>query len=220
MMKNILKTLLLTVIFSAIVADYRGWLNGAEASAATISLPKTGQTGCWDVSGNSVSCAGTGQDGDKQAGKTWPVQRFTDNNNGSVTDNLTGLIWLKNANCTDTVNGVAMINGKLTWMEALQWSIHLKDGNCSLADASREGDWRLPNITELESLIDAQQYQLLSPDHPFETVQPGFYWSSTTDVNFVGNAWVVDMMFGGRVESGPKSSEYFGSYVWPVRGGQ
>ena len=32
-------------------------------------------------------------------GVAWPNPRFTDNGNGTVTDNLTGLIWLKNANC-------------------------------------------------------------------------------------------------------------------------
>ena len=52
-------------------------------------VPKTGQT---------VSYA-TGDDGDLQKGVAWPDPRFTDNSDGTVTDNLTGLIWLKNANC-------------------------------------------------------------------------------------------------------------------------
>lgn len=34
-----------------------------------------------------------------QRGIAWPIPRFTDNHNGSVTDNLTGLIWLKDADC-------------------------------------------------------------------------------------------------------------------------
>jgi len=67
------------------------------AHAATIQLPQTGQTGCWDINGTTVTCTGTGQDGDKLAGVPLPVPRFTDNSNGTVTDNLTGLIWLKNA---------------------------------------------------------------------------------------------------------------------------
>ena len=37
-----------------------------------------------------------------QKGVAWPNPRFTDNGNGTVTDNLTGLIWLKNANCFGT----------------------------------------------------------------------------------------------------------------------
>ena len=40
-----------------------------------------------------------GDDGDLEKGITWPNPRFTDNGVGTVTDNLTGLIWLKDANC-------------------------------------------------------------------------------------------------------------------------
>lgn len=55
------------------------------------SVPRTGQT---------VSTSATaGEDGDLQKGLAWPSPRFTDNGNGTVTDNLTGLIWLKNADC-------------------------------------------------------------------------------------------------------------------------
>ena len=50
-------------------------------------LPKTGN----DVSDTS------GEDGELQMGVEWPVPRFTDNEDGTVTDNLTGLVWLKNA---------------------------------------------------------------------------------------------------------------------------
>jgi len=41
-------------------------------------------------------------------GVSWPSPRFTDNGNGTVTDNLTGLIWLKHASCY----------GKRTWADA------------------------------------------------------------------------------------------------------
>ena len=52
-------------------------------------VEKTGQTTSYAA----------GDDGDLEKGVTWPSPRFTDNTNGTVTDNLTGLIWLKNANC-------------------------------------------------------------------------------------------------------------------------
>ncbi|OGW13930.1 MAG: hypothetical protein A2035_03980, partial [Nitrospirae bacterium GWA2_42_11] len=54
---------------------------------APIRLPKTGQTTCYDNSGIIVACAGTGQDGDLQRGVAWPSPRFTDNGDGTVTDN-------------------------------------------------------------------------------------------------------------------------------------
>ena len=71
-------------------------------------VPKTGQTECWDEDGNVIDCEGTGQDGDLQKGRPWPNPRFTDNNDGTVTDTLTGLVWLKNASC----------GGQKTWINA------------------------------------------------------------------------------------------------------
>ena len=48
----------------------------------------------------------------------WPNPRFTDNSDGTVTDNLTGLIWLKDANCF----------GDRTWISALSDANGLASG--------------------------------------------------------------------------------------------
>ena len=64
------------------------------------AVPRTGQSTCYDTRGALIKCPGTGQDGDKLAGVAPPVPRFVDNGNGTVTDKLTGLIWLRNANCS------------------------------------------------------------------------------------------------------------------------
>jgi len=58
--------------------------------AATIQLPKTGQTHCYDTAGNPIASAGTGQDGEIQTGVAWPTPRFAVNGNTTITDNLTG----------------------------------------------------------------------------------------------------------------------------------
>jgi hypothetical protein len=84
-----------------------------------------------------------GDDGDLQMGVPWPNPRFTDNGDGTVTDHLTGLVWLKEAKCS----------GKLEFTKALEFSNNLADGQCGLDDGSNPGDWRLPNILELWSLI-------------------------------------------------------------------
>ena len=55
----------------------------------TIQLPKTGQTHCYDTAGNPIACAGTGQDGEIQAGVAWPTPRFAVNGDTTITDNLT-----------------------------------------------------------------------------------------------------------------------------------
>ena len=149
-------------------------------------------------------------DGELKKGVPWPNPRFKDNGDGTVMDNLTGLIWLKNANCF----------GRKTWMDALLECAGLVgDGSsCGLSDNSSEGDWRLPNVIELQSLID---YGNVSPalqsGHPFTNVntQHG-YWTSTSYSHNADAAWYVGMC-NGYTFFGYKDEE---TYVWPVRGGQ
>src|SRR4030042_2480734 len=105
-----------------------GDLQGCQSKAR---VPKTGQT---------YSLA-SGDDGDLQLGGPWPSPRFTNSGNGTVTDNLTGLIWLANATCF----------GLKLWDEAMAAASGLKDGDCGLTDGSVAGNWRLPNVRELES---------------------------------------------------------------------
>jgi hypothetical protein len=158
---------------------------------------------------------GAGDDGDLENGAMWPNPRFTDNNNGTVTDNLTGLIWLKNANCF----------GQQTWNDALNTCNALTAGYCGLTDGSTAGAWRLPNVKELTSLI---HYGFVEPaipctagpchweeGDPFTNVQSDYYWSSTTVAN-IYLAWYVNMGVGD-MNHNFFSYSYF---VWPVRGGQ
>jgi hypothetical protein len=103
------------------------------------------------------------------------------------------------------------------WTNALADANTLSDGACGLTDGSVDGDWRLPNIRELQSLID---YQSIAPSlptgHPFSGVQEDYYWSSTTDVIGPDHAWIVNLI-DGHGDFGSKNGT---TYVWPVRGGQ
>ena len=159
-------------------------------------------------------------------GVTWPNPRFTDNDDGTVTDNLTGLIWLQDASCIDVLGGVTFASEKLDWAEALTWSNAMANGSCSLTDGSTAGDWRLPNMKELQSLIDfafsspalsdaAGTVQWTDGD-AFTGVQSGNYWSSTTSAASKLTARFV-FLFNGSVSNGNKTVNLF---VWPVRGGQ
>jgi hypothetical protein len=73
----------------------------ASVCTSPAGVPKTGQTDCYYDDGTSGTCTcGTtncpsGQDGDLEKGVAWPDPRFTDNGDGTVTDNLTGLVWLE-----------------------------------------------------------------------------------------------------------------------------
>jgi len=170
-------------------------------------VEKTGQTESY----------APGDDGDWQKGVAWPVPRFRDNGNGTVTDRLTGLIWMKNANCF----------WEITWNDALSVCNDLADGQCGLTDGSEPGAWRLPNRNELQSLLHLGYPGPALPNtegtgqwtegDPFTGVQSEFYWSSTTYANYLGYAWAV-YLYDGYVYFDSKTSNDF--FVWPVRGRQ
>lgn len=187
---------------------------------------------CQDCSGAPVARTGqtatyaVGDDGDLQKGVAWPTPRFTDNSDGTVTDNLTGLIWLKNANCTDTVGGVDKSSDKLSWANALIWSNNLASGACGLNDGSSADDWRLPNINELLSLLDVRYHAPPLPNSigtgqwtegdPFLGVKISsnpYYWSSTSDGLNADYAWYLRLSDGITLVGGKLSI----TYVWPVR---
>ena len=185
-------------------------------------VEKTGLTVCADEDGNPRDCAGTGEDGEFQMGVVWPNPRFTDNGNGTVTDNLTGLIWLQNANCMGTNypefdNDDIAGDGSVTWQHSLDFIADINDGTySSCGGVSPFNDWRLPNIRELHSLVDyGNAYPAISSDHPFENFQfDNHYWSANTH-DFSGNAWSVRLEIG-EVRLISKTND---CYVWPVRGG-
>ncbi len=177
---------------------------------------KTGQTTTYNP----------GDDGDLLRGVSWPDPRFTDNSDGTVTDNLTGLVWLKDANCTDTVGGIRKDNydGVLQWDKALIWSNSLASGNCSLTDGSAPGDWRLPNREELYSLTDFSRNTPMLPEgHPFIFLitSTASYWTSTTYMLNTTNAWLINMTVGSTVNNvkTDDNNYMYGYYVLPVRGG-
>jgi hypothetical protein len=175
-------------------------ITGTLSSGSTYNagVPKTGQTIAYSV----------GDDGDLEMGVDWvPSTRFITGTTGVVTDTLTGLVWLENANCWGTQN----------WATALTNANGLASGSCGLTDDSSAGDWRLPNVREMPSLLDYGEYNPALPDgHPFTGVQSYNYWSSTTYAWYTSDAWFVHL-YNGYVYGGPKT---WGGYVWPVRGGQ
>lgn len=155
-----------------------------------------------------------GEDGLTRRGVVWPVPRFVDNSNGTVTDQLTGLVWLKNANAF----------GVRTLAQARADCAALANGQYSLTDGSTAGQWRLPSIRELKSLVcvqyvspalaDTQGTAKWTANQPFSSVQSDFYWASSSYIG-TSRAWLVSF-WDGYVHAGDKSSPH---YVWPVRAG-
>lgn len=201
-------------------AWYSAWSALFQIGTFSPNIPKSHSQPVWPVRNgppaDSQRCAGppwamaaTGQDGEYQMGAS-VSPRFTDRGDGTVSDNLTGPTWLKTANCF----------GGRTWSDALAVSQSLAGGSCGLTDGSAPGAWRLPNIKELESLLDFSQYfPALPPDHPFSDVQGNLcpYWSSTTIVRYPDSAWLLFLSDGFLSGSRNYVREHC---VWPVRGGQ
>ncbi len=159
--------------------------------------------------GQKVSYA-AGDDGDLERGAHWPEPRFSNNGDGTVKDNLTGLIWLLDANCF----------GTKTWQEALDAVSGLNSNpsnyTCS-GYTGTYGDWRLPNRKELQTLADfSQDHPSLPLEHPFVNLgSDPYYWSSSThptDHNWATILYVRT----GKLDDNIKSTHY---YVWPVRDG-
>ena len=175
---------------------------------ATVTyVPNTGQTALYT----------TGDDGDLEKGVAWPNPRFTDNGDGTVTDNLTELIWLKNANRP---------NSTQTWANAFTVCNNLADDGGNLTDSSVVGDWRLPNVKELESLINYGFYDPAIPNtagtgqwssgDPFTAVQSNYYWASTINASITSDAFTVYLV-DGRISTPTKTNNY---YMWPMRRGK
>jgi hypothetical protein len=177
------------------------YINDSVSNAKT-----TASNGVWAVKsggGGTVKLSPTGQyiiyasgdDGSIQAGVPPTYQRWIDNGNGTITDTVTGLIWLKKADCINT-----------DWADALAQVNSLVSGQCGLTDGSTAGSWRMPNRNEMQSLSDRMQnnhadffndtlvnlngstYEL-----PIFTnfVVSEYYWTSTTDAANVSEAWTV-----------------------------
>jgi hypothetical protein len=102
---------------------------------------------------------------------------FTDNGNGTITDNITGLIWQK-APYTDT----------LSWEQALTYADTLA--------LSGTSDWRLPNIKELQSIFDVTLINPALNTNFFITGGTKKYWSSTSITNQTTRAWYLNAQFG------------------------
>ncbi len=172
------------------------------AGNGAIELPRTGQTTCYDEGANKIDCSGTGQDGELQAGAAWPSPRFDDNGDGTMTDKLTGLIWPKDANN----------RFRMTWNEAVLYVVKLNRENYL-----GKNDWRLPNINELESLINAEEDSvdawLNGQECGFTNVFMDYYWSSTYGAGGSRAAWIVDMGYGYAFSTYKTIS----NLVWPVR---
>lgn len=160
--------------FVAILALLAGGVMGRGASAA----PPNADPPCFDNGNRYVNCR-----------------------NGTITDTVTGLIWLKRADCLAASD----------YATANRWAAVLQERRCGLRDGSNKGDWRLPTEAEWRASLGQAP---LDTTAPFAGVQAATYWSSSGAVDDPGVAWGADPQTGA-VLTVDKSESHYG---WPVRG--
>lgn len=112
---------------------------------------------------------------------------FTDNGNGTITDKDTGLMWQKGENAAE----FNWYQASGTYDEKFNSSTQNVCGSLSLAG----GGWRLPTLTELQSLVEESLKPTINTTY-FPNVHANSYWSSTTYANNTDYAWIVDFDYG------------------------
>lgn len=147
---------------------------------------------------------------------TTPTSQFTDNNNGTITDKKTGLMWKK---CSEGQTWNSVSGGCDGNVNNNNWQLALKQAQATNTSGGFAGykDWRTPNINELSSIVER------ACDRPSinltvfpNTPDYGYAWSSSTWALDQANAWCVDFSGG---ETNPPSKSYNDTYVRLVRGG-
>ena len=135
--------------------------------------------------------------------------RFVDNGDGTVTDKMTGLMWIKNGWRIDFLSAV-------TWHEAVEKCSNFREGAYS--------DWHLPTVEEWKSLVDRSfSYPALVEPNPFENIISHMpYWSRTEyaygekrfgNVSGTRDSYTV-MLYSGRFNHQKKTDLAF---IFPVR---
>ncbi|MCX7086847.1 MAG: DUF1566 domain-containing protein [Methylococcales bacterium] len=145
---------------------------------------------------------------------TTPDTQFTNNNNGTVTDNKTGLMWKRCSEGQTFNTGTHACDGSTatyTWQGVLQQA-----QSVNTAGFAGANDWRVPNIKELRSLVELQCVDPSINLMVFPATPSAVFWSSSSYADYSYNAWNV--YFGNG--SDDADGKYYYSQVRLVRIGQ
>jgi hypothetical protein len=213
----------------------------AESCPAQLAQCQTDLANCQSQGGQhfpasgQITSYGPGSDGDVRAGATLA---YTDNGDGTITDNNTGLMWEKK----DQSGGIHDMANSYTWgmieepykmngTMVTELLVTLNTPECFAGYC----DWRIPNVKELQSIVD---YEVPDPGPAVNaafnancvagcTVQgnggpmcsctaSSLHWSSTTSRTGPDFAWFVFFGFGHVGPDGSKDDDFS---VRAVRGG-
>jgi hypothetical protein len=125
-----------------------------------LTIPDTGQTGSYT--------AIFGEDSDY----TISPPSYTNNGNGTITDNVTNLMWQQNDD-----------GEQKTWYQA--------DNYCNSLTLGNKSDWRLPSFKELQNIKHYNYDPRIHPSY-FPSIKPfSAYWSSTNLAGDTTRAWLT-----------------------------
>lgn len=147
----------------------------SDSTSRSYKVVDTGQTNCSDENGDEITCPAEGEDyygQDAQFDGNQPD--YTDNGDGTVTDNVTGLIWQQTPE-----------NTGLSWEEAV--------ASCEALELGERTDWRIPTTKELFSISD------FSVGWPY--LNANYFHLAGTSVSKDEQYW-ADYYVGTTVEGG------------------
>ena len=149
----------------------------AQEDASTYSLVDTGQGICYNSDGDSIACPAEGEAFYGQdAQYTGAAFDFTNNGDGTITDNVTGLDWQRTPS-----------SDHFSWQEAVS--------TCEALELGDYDDWRMPSLKELFSISDfSQGWPYLDTTY--------FDLADSSSVNKDEQYWSSDYYVGVTVEGG------------------
>lgn len=125
--------------------------------------------------------------GDVEAGAPNP-ESYTDNGDGTVTDNVTGLMWQQAVSATT-----------YSWADALAY--------CPTLTLAGHHDWRLPSRIELVSIVDDSLTDATTDSANFPATPAGYFWTSSRLAGTLTDAWTV-VFNGGTYAVQTSDSSY------------
>jgi hypothetical protein len=163
------------ILRGLIAGNSSGTSSGSTEVVIPVIILKTGQTTSY----------ATGDDGNLQKGT---ARSYTDNSDGTIKDNATGLTWQK---CSSGLSGTTCATGTATtadWTTAGSYC-------SSLSLVSKT--WRLPTVQELGNLVDySRSTSPVVNNTFFPATVANAYWSSTTYATPTTSAWYINFGVG------------------------
>jgi len=143
-----------------------------------------------------------------------PTARFTDNGDGTLTDDATGLMWMA---CSEGQSYNATSGGCDGTVATYTWQLGLeRAGTVNFIGFAGKSDWRLPNQKELSSIVERQCVDPAINTEVFPDSPSNAYWSSSPYAGNALGAFLVDFAAG----TGDFAAKDTLSSVRLVRGGE